>query len=177
MKENLKESFFRNGDQIPEAKSNEEWWDAEKNKKPVWCYYENDPSNGDIYGKLYNWYAVTDTRILAPIGWHIASYNEWSILRDFLGENSAGNKLKEIGATHWIMANKEAVLYTDFQALPGGQRYKKGFEGLGLIGQWWCTTKSERNLPWRWAIHHDHSRITWVEQFEYFGFSVRCIKD
>jgi uncharacterized protein (TIGR02145 family) len=54
MAENLNVSTFRNGDPIPEAKSNEEWIAAGENKQPAWCYYNNDADNGRIYGKLYN---------------------------------------------------------------------------------------------------------------------------
>jgi uncharacterized protein (TIGR02145 family) len=70
---NLDASTFRNGDTIPEAKTDEEWKAAGNDKKPAWCYYNNDPANGKKYGKLYNYYAVKDKRGLAPEGWHIPS--------------------------------------------------------------------------------------------------------
>jgi uncharacterized protein (TIGR02145 family) len=70
-KKNLNVSTFKNGEVIPEAKTIEEWVKAGDDKKPAWCYYNNDPANDSIYGKLYNWYAVNDIRGLAPKGWHI----------------------------------------------------------------------------------------------------------
>ena len=80
-----------------EAKTNEEWNQANENKQPAWCYYENDPKNGAKYGKLYNWYAVNDPRGLAPAGWHVPSDAEWTILSDFLGgESTAGKKMKSL---------------------------------------------------------------------------------
>jgi uncharacterized protein (TIGR02145 family) len=95
MTKNLDVSTFRNGDPIPEAKSNEEWEKAGENKQPAWCYYDNDPANGAKYGKLYNWYAVNDPRGLAPIEYHIPSDAEWTKLTDFLGgEGAAGTKMK-----------------------------------------------------------------------------------
>ena len=95
MTKNLDISTFRNGDTIPEAKTNEEWKKAGENKQPAWCYYDNDPANGAKYGKLYNWYAVNDPRGLAPIGYHIPSDAEWTKLTDFLGgESVAGTKMK-----------------------------------------------------------------------------------
>lgn len=93
MSKNLDVDTFRNGDKIPEAKTNEEWRAATENKQPAWCYYENDPANGAKYGKLYNWYAVNDSRGLAPIGWHIPSDSEWTALETSLG-NDAGIKMK-----------------------------------------------------------------------------------
>jgi uncharacterized protein (TIGR02145 family) len=85
MTENLNVSTFRNGDAIPEAKTDEEWKQAGKEGKPAWCYYNNDPKNGAKYGKLYNWYAVTDPRGLAPTGWHVPSHDEWKTLEDQFG--------------------------------------------------------------------------------------------
>ena len=95
MTKNLDVATFRNGDPIPEAKSNEEWEKAGENKQPAWCYYNNDPANGAKYGKLYNWYAVNDSRGLAPVGYHIPSDAEWTKLTDFLGgESVARTKMK-----------------------------------------------------------------------------------
>jgi len=76
MSENLNVSTFRNGDPIPQAKSELEWENAGKNKQPAWCYYDNDPKNGAKYGKLYNWYAVVDTRNVCPVGWRIPNLND-----------------------------------------------------------------------------------------------------
>lgn len=93
MTKNLDVATFRNGDSIPQAKTNEEWVNAGINKQPAWCYYDNDPANGAKYGKLYNWYAVNDPRGLAPVGYHIPSDAEWTKLGDFLGSD-AGTKMK-----------------------------------------------------------------------------------
>jgi len=93
MKENLNVSSFRNGDPIPEAKTDEEWKAAGDAKQPAWCYYDNDPNNGAKYGKLYNWYAVNDSRGLAPVGYHVPTDEEWSVLIGFLGDD-AGKKMK-----------------------------------------------------------------------------------
>jgi uncharacterized protein (TIGR02145 family) len=92
---NLDVATFRNGDPIPEAKTDEEWKAAVENKQPAWCYYDNKAANGNKYGKLYNWYAVVDARGLAPIGYHIPTDDEWTVLSTFLGgEDVAGKKMK-----------------------------------------------------------------------------------
>jgi uncharacterized protein (TIGR02145 family) len=101
MTENLNVSTFRNGDPIPEVKTNEEWKKAGENKQPAWCYYDNDPKNGAKYGKLYNWYAVNDPRGLAPAGWHIPTDEEWTTLGDHLGDDD-GKKMKSTsGWDNW----------------------------------------------------------------------------
>jgi uncharacterized protein (TIGR02145 family) len=95
MTKNLNVATFRNGDPIPEAKTDEEWERAGAEGKPAWCYYNNDPKNGTKYGKLYNWYAVNDPRGLAPSGYHVPPDAEWTILTDYLGgEYDAGTKVK-----------------------------------------------------------------------------------
>ena len=81
---NLNVSKFQNGDPIYEAKTKAQWNKASEDKKPAWCYYQNNGQNGVIYGKLYNWYAVNDPRGLAPKGWHIPTSNEWKELFSFL---------------------------------------------------------------------------------------------
>jgi uncharacterized protein (TIGR02145 family) len=87
--ENLNVDHYRNGDQIPEAKTAQEWINASKNKQGAWCYYDNNPAYGLKYGKLYNWYAVNDPRGLAPEGWHISSTNDWVVLLKFICGNEA----------------------------------------------------------------------------------------
>src|SRR5210317_1010044 len=84
MLDNLNVDKFRNGDSIPQAKTDEEWENAGINGQPAWCYYDNNPDNGKRYGKLYNWHAVNDSRGLAPKGWHIPSAQEWIVLLDNL---------------------------------------------------------------------------------------------
>ena len=92
---NLDVATFRNGDAIPQAKTNEEWKAALENKQPAWYYNDNDAKNGTKYGKLYNWYAVNDARGLAPAGYHIPTDEEWTVLSTFLGgEDVAGKKMK-----------------------------------------------------------------------------------
>jgi uncharacterized protein (TIGR02145 family) len=98
MGENLNTVKFRNGDVIPEIKTEQEWENANIEGKPAWCYYRNDSKNGGKYGKLYNWHAVNDPRGLAPIGWHVPSDSDWSTLSENLGgvyfTNNAGVKMK-----------------------------------------------------------------------------------
>ena len=101
---------FRNGVIIPQAKNQAEWKLAGDTKKPAWCYYNYDPSNEKKYGKLYNWYAVMDSRGLAPKGWHIPSKTEWEQLMTYLGGlDLAGTKIKS--DTGWDYQGTE---YTNF---------------------------------------------------------------
>ena len=87
MQENLNVNKFRNGETIPEAKSAQDWTKADSLKTPVWCYVDFDVNKEKAYGKLYNWYAVSDPRGLAPTGWHVPSKDEWIIMIDHSNKN------------------------------------------------------------------------------------------
>ena len=115
--ENLNVDKFRNGDPIPEAKTDEEWENAGNNKQAAWCYFDNDPSNGIKYGKLYNWYAVNDPRGLAPLGCHIPSDQEWTDLTTYLGgEEQAGAKMKSKEGLNYNSNGTNQLALKVFQA-------------------------------------------------------------
>ena len=113
MTSNLNTSKFQNGDPIYEAKTKAQWDKASEDKKPAWCYYQNNAQNGVIYGKLYNWYAINDSRGLASIGWHIPSKSEWLELINYLkkGNNDVCEILKtKTGWKQYEYGGKEVGL-------------------------------------------------------------------
>ena len=173
---NLNVSTFRNGDPIPEAKTNEEWEKAGKNKQPAWCYYGIDPGNGAKYGKLYNWYAVSDPRGLAPTGWHIPSGKEWTILTDYLGGDSvAGAKMKS--KTGWN-GNDSATNSSGFSGLPGGARNLVGaFFFIGENGIWWSSTEATGYDAWLRLLSYNYGFVLRTSLNKGGGFSVRCLRD
>lgn len=96
-KKNLDVSTFRNGDIIPEAKTTEEWLEANENKQAAWCYFDNDKSLSKESGKLYNWYAVNDPRGLAPKGWKVPTFEDYMEIVNFYNvEASPEQKEKQL---------------------------------------------------------------------------------
>ncbi len=174
--DNLSVSTFKNGDRIPQAKTDEAWQNAGTAKKPAWCYYQNDSIKGKKYGKLYNWYAVNDKRGLAPKNKHISTHEEWKELTTFLaGESVTGAKLKSTEG--WKDAGN-GTNTTGFSALPGGYRFLNGgFNGLEYFGGWWCSTENYTNSAFFRSIRHDDAGIYTSNYGKEVGFSVRCIKD
>jgi len=181
MSENLNVDKFRNGDPIPEAKTDEEWLKAAKNGQPAWCYYNNNPDNGDRYGKLYNWFAVNDPRGLAPEGWKIPSDEDWTRLTDFLGGDSvAGKKMKS--TEFWADNDGESGNGTNesgFSGLPGGLRGGNGaFKGIGKHGNWWSSPESNTDDAWYRVLNYSEGNVyTYYYFFKSTGVSVRCLKD
>jgi uncharacterized protein (TIGR02145 family) len=171
MAENLNLAHFRNGEPIPEVRSEEEWLQAGEQGKPAWCYYDNDPENGKKYGKLYNYFAVTDPRGLAPDGWHVGSYKEWMELVESVElHKGAGGGLKS--KTGWEENGNGADKF-GFSALPAGKRTPGGgFAYIGFEGRWWSST-------WRRLLILDEvdEMVCGDHNSEAYGFSVRCVKD
>jgi uncharacterized protein (TIGR02145 family) len=179
MAENLNVDKFRNGDPIPHAQTAEEWQQAGENGQPAWCYYDNDPANGKIYGKLYNWYAVSDWRGLAPEGWRIPSDEDWEKLIKLLGgEEAAGGKLKATDTTYWQSPNTCATNETGFAALPGGYRHASGsFKGIGNYGTFWSSTEASSLNAWYRVLYDDYANVYRNDFSKGSGFSVRCLRD
>ena len=136
---NLNVTTFRNGDAIFQAKTADEWTKAGKDQKPAWCYSNNDPENGKKYGILYNWYAISDKRGLAPKGWMVPINANWmTLVKNLLGVDVAGIKLKN--KTGW--KSKNGTNNIGFSALPAGFRDEKGdFKELLTKGQWWSNSE------------------------------------
>jgi uncharacterized protein (TIGR02145 family) len=176
---NLNVDRFRNGDLIPQAQSAEAWKEAGENGQPAWCYYDNNPENGKIYGKLYNWYAVNDRRGICPQGWHVPSDTEWTKLTNYLGgEEMAGGKMKARGTTYWISPNKDATNESGFIGLPGGYRSNDGeFNNLGSVGVWWSSSEFNNYNAWILHLYHNDGNVDRYYGNKGSGLSVRCLRD
>lgn len=177
MSENLQATKFRNGDPIPKVTENANWSDL---KTGAWCDYKNNPENSIIYGKLYNFYAVSDPRAIAPKGWHIPTVTEWQTLLDFLGGSvEAGGKLKEAGNTHWAEPNTGATNETGFSALPGGCCFggMEQFYDIGKIGYWWTATPANGSDAAHRIMYNNNNSVASYNGNRRVGYSIRCVKD
>ena len=175
-KQNLNVSTYRNGDPIPQVTDPTVWAGLTTG---AWCYYNNDPANGAIYGKLYNWYAVNDSRGLAPSGYHIPTDAEWSTLIAYLGgADTAGGKMKEAGTIHWETPNTGADNSSGFVGLPGGFRSTDGaFVDIGRGALWWSSTEVDSTQAFTRNLNRNSGYIGKNGFNKIFGFSVRLIKD
>lgn len=171
--ENLNVEHYRNGDLIPQVQNKNEWLNLTTG---AWCYYNNDSANGKTYGKLYNWFAVNDSRGLAPEGWHIPSDTEWTILTDFLG-GAVGGKLK--ATTLWQSPNTEATNESGFTGLPGGGRGSNGrFDFIGKFCFFWSASEDVNGTKWNRNLRYNRSDVGRDGgNYEKDGLSVRCVRD
>jgi uncharacterized protein (TIGR02145 family) len=182
MVENLMVTKYRNGDPISNITDNTSWNGL---TTEAYCNYNNDTTYVATYGRLYNWYAVNDSRKIAPMGWHVPSDEEWATLAAFLGGNeAAGGKMKEPGTTHWISPNPVAGSSCGFAGLPGGIRTSYDtnlgvFAYIGQIGAFWSSTARSESEAWmRFLTNYDKVLSSGeLATYKIYGYSVRCVKD
>jgi uncharacterized protein (TIGR02145 family) len=177
MAENLKTRFYGNGDGIPNASN---------------CcshYYDFDESYSCPHGMTYNWYVCTDSRQLCPVGWHVPSDAEWTVLSDFLGGNEiAGGKMKSIGnltdsSGFWLSPNEGASNISGFSALPSGafsHNMNGGFmEFLSInnFGYYWSSTSINAESSYYRVLTYNSESIIRNYYSKLSEYSVRCVRN
>jgi uncharacterized protein (TIGR02145 family) len=184
---NLDVTTYRDGTPIPQVTDPTQWANLTTG---AWCYYNNDPANGAVYGKLYNWYAVagihdndpnTPNKILAPLGWHVSSEAEWSIITTFLGGSVAGGNMKEVGTSHWDSPNTGATNSSGFTALPGGNRFSNGpfYPTISTAAIWWTSSEyaNSNTIAWGHYMAYNASYAPGTADYKTRGAYVRLVKD
>ncbi len=183
--ENLKVTHYRNGETVPNVTDNLAWADLSTG---AWCVYLNDANYADSYGCLYNWYAVNDSRNLAPAGWHVPTDAEWKELEMYLGMTQSaadgagwrgtdeGGKLKETGTSLWLSPNTGATNESGFSALPGGGT-SGGFYGFGDYAPFYSSTERYSDYAWVRGLGSKYSGVYRSDYGKQYGFSVRLFRD
>ncbi len=176
--ENLRTTKYANGESIPNIINPTDWLNTVAG---AWSYHENDPQFELPFGKLYNWFAVTDARNICPTDdWHVPSDEEWQTLITFLGGNEiSGNELKEIGTAHWKPFNDFATNNSGFTALPGGaQSANPGFSyPVYSLGMFWSTDLVDGDNAFGYYLFDSYQSITKQNYIKQTGLSVRCLKN
>ncbi|MDP8201591.1 MAG: fibrobacter succinogenes major paralogous domain-containing protein, partial [Candidatus Tenebribacter burtonii] len=187
--ENLKVTHYRNGDAIPHITGNGVWISTNSG---AYCVYDDDPSNAETYGNLYNWYAVDDPRGIAPEGWHVPTDEEIMELEMYLGMSAS-----QASSTGWRGTNEgsklagNADLWNDgaleensefgssgFSLLPGGNRtsLNGAFTNLSFYGNFWSSTEDNSNAWFRGLTYNYTTDYRYYISKRY-GVPVRCVRD
>ena len=168
-----------------------------------WCY-NNNTSNCDIYGRLYDWATIMNGESssngvpsgvpgICPPGWHIPTDYEWKKLEGTVDSQygvsnpvwnttgwrgfDAGKNLKSTSG--WNSGGNGTDLY-GFAALPGGSKelYYGSFEGLRSRGTWWSSTEYSSSHAWTRTLFYSYAGVSRHDSFNtYLGRSLRCLKD
>ena len=193
-KENLRTEHYANGNVIPGGLSNSEWENAASGAQTVYgegisdCEGHCDEvQNLEDYGRLYNWYAVEDSRGLCPSGWHVPADGEWMTLEMELGMNEY-----EANATGWRGTDQGTQMKSSasdtpswngtnnsgFSGLPGGFRGSAGhFHDENDFGCWWSASPSGTTSAWFRELYSFTATVYRNHPNQRIGFSVRCIRD
>jgi uncharacterized protein (TIGR02145 family) len=198
MAENLKTTTYRDGTTIEyihhDVSQGPDPWPG--TNTGAYGYYENDPANANVYGFLYNWYVVNDSRGVCPVGWHVPSDDEWKELEIFLGMTEADanqegfNRGDDEGSqlagnfTLWaggVLRSNSAFGTSEFDVLPAGYRdYLFGdWTYLTVHGYFWSTTshwEDDAKASIR-LLYNDQSTIGRYFFDKNYGFSIRCLED
>jgi uncharacterized protein (TIGR02145 family) len=169
MGENLKTSFYSNGDAIPIDPNSSDLTIGAS------CHVGNDSQNDNIFGKLYNWYAVADTRNLCPVGWHVPSNYDWNVLSDYLGGwHVTGGKMKTQGTQYWQSPNN-ASNESGFSALPSGTGCFG--DNMGILGFWWSSSDTGTNIAHHLDINYEGTYLGLNTEQKNNQKSLRCLRD
>jgi uncharacterized protein (TIGR02145 family) len=192
MKENLKTTKYRNGDLIGTTNPATLDISGEGTPKYQWAYNGNE-SNVATYGRLYTWYAVTDSRNVCPTGWHVPTDAEWTTLTDYLTNNGygyvgLGNIIAKSMAdtSGWATDGVAGNIGNDqssnnssgFTARPSGNRYNDGtFYEIGDNSYWWSATEFNTTYAWSRSLYYYGSTVSKISYIKVYGLSVRCLRD
>jgi uncharacterized protein (TIGR02145 family) len=140
--ENLRTTKYANGDPIPNIVDDNVW--CFSLNTGAWSYYSHDSQYENPYGKIYNGYAVNDSRNVCPLGWHLPTVTEYTNLVNYLGGPLvSSDKMRVTGTQYWASPNTNASNESLFSAYPGGSR--QGWTGgspfyyMGTSAWFWTT--------------------------------------
>ena len=172
--QNLSTAIYQNGDSIPFISDSVQW---SLTKEGAWTYYENNDSLGQIYGKLYNWYAINDVRGICPTGWRVSSQKDWRhLIAATIDPLHPADDLKS--QKYWEDPQAPLKNTLKIYALPGGNRRDDGgFNGLLLSSPFWTSEDSAESMALAVYMNTAHSQVGWGFGDKRNGLACRCVKD
>jgi uncharacterized protein (TIGR02145 family) len=181
MAANLATTHFSNGDPIDPVTDTAQWVSL---TTPAWCYLNNNVGNNVVFGKLYNGYAMEDSRNICPTGWHVPSNDEWAILMNTLGgANVAASAMRTTGTIgegtgFWPFDNVISNNISGFSAQPSGFRNLDGtFPWQIYCAVWWTSSLTPTDTYYTRSVY-SFSNSAFNQDFTPTqGFSIRCLRD
>ncbi len=188
MAENLKTTRYNDGTAIPLVTEDATWYYL---TKPGYCWYNNDESSyKNLYGAIYNWYAV-NTGKLCPKGWHVPNDQEWMTLEVYLGMDATEAKILgwrgedqkvagKLKSTHslWTQPNEGATNSSGFNGMPGGVRLLYGnYKYINGYAYWWCSVEADDTYGVMRSLSSELVTVFRSHYQKEYGMYIRCIKD
>ncbi len=181
MAANLSVTHYANGDPIIEISDDVQW---SSSTTPAWCYLNNNMANNVVFGKLYNGYAMEDSRNVCPTGWHVPSNDEWAILMTTLGGSEvAASAMRTTGTISegtglWPFDNVISNNVSGFSAQPAGFRNLDGTFATQIYGTvWWSNTLTANDTYYTRGVYSFSNSVFNQDFTRPQGFSLRCLRD
>jgi uncharacterized protein (TIGR02145 family) len=190
MAENLRVKRFNNGENIASADA---WYEWSVTNSPSTNL--SDSLSFFPYGKLYNFYAVSDNRNICPAGWHVPTDQEYtemitSIDPEAITNSStitqsykAAKTLKSRGVTYWSSKFNSGTPYSDatnesgFSALPAAGIQNGVVYGFGIHASFWTASSANDSSAYIRGLSYVNSSVGRLACDKRSFLSVRCIKD
>ena len=176
-KENLAVESFRDGTPITECSSSEQWQQLSLDNKPAWCYYKFDASNEEEYGKLYNYYAVSSSKNIAPVGFRVPTLADFNTLAAAYGGNfAAGYKLKN--SKNWNTIRRQSGNGNNesgFTGNPSGYVKENGeFWDFGWSANFWTTDSGSIDAT-SVRLYWGNANVTPINANMDMGLAIRLV--
>lgn len=143
-------------------------------------FYDDDPKNGEKYGRLYTWEAA---KRACPPGWRLPENEEWNSLANAFGGYYAPYSLyslafvrgKDLSQSYWALIEGGN---SSFNALLGGYRRRTGkYLGLDRNGYYWSATEYVTGFSrYYYYFNGDYQRVVQNDYSRGLGLSCRCLK-
>ena len=180
MAENLRTSSYSNGESIPNITDITQFLGLTTG---AWIHNGNISQLDTVYGKLYNWFTISDARKICPSGWDVPTYNDWDSLIQTLdpsatlGNNIAGGKMKSTNPSYWHAPNTGATNESGFSARGGGLLSDMGyFYDNNYLGEWWSSTLNSDSIPYLLSLSYSTEYANLAGRYRNNALSIRCIK-
>lgn len=196
MTENLRTTRYADGTEIPLGTS--------ASSTIAYRYVPDDnPSNVNAYGYLYNWTATmgnsssnsinsAPVQGICPDGWHVPSDAEWTQMTNYVGGNSQyvcneinGNIAKALASTTgWSVSSNSCAVGNDqssnnasgFSALPAGGYYGN-HSYFSYRAYFWTADKFNDCNAYSRRLDYNYADIDRNNHDKSDGLSVRCVQD
>lgn len=175
-----------------------------RDKNGAWCFL-HDENNCTGYGRLYDWGTVmgfaengegkdmsaqikTPHQGICPVGWHVPTDGEWTILVQFLGDSAlAAPKLKSTAMGGDNSSGFNALAAGGYQPInsSGGGGFTD-YKIPGTDAYFWSSTQSIGQNSWDKFTYSWRRMLSRIPSLGYvararsgknMAFSLRCMKD
>lgn len=148
------------------------------NKAAMWCHYNNSTDSGSVYGKIYNWYAVSMISNNPPKSWRIPTKVDFDQLVAYVGgSTNGGTKLKYTGSTY-MQQTVPSTNETGLSVIGSGSRNAAGvFANIGGISLIWSSTSNDATTAYNLPLYGNDASSTVAAGDKIVGRSIRLIRN